>query len=508
MEETAKGRLKFSQTSCYLCSEWLDDSAVEDHLRTCRQQQTVCPNSCGTIVAYKDLQLHLNTCPKSYGDQMEGETSTSEHDSAMPAENEAEGGFSHDEAGTLGYVLGSLENELKCIKLVISEHGNYKQYVDTELTRLSKYFDISQKWTSKVYDSIVSLNKLCYQEKIQRTLELSAVQQKLLSNEIWNLDIGSRFDRIEEKLIFLNLQDGTEEAEDAGRLDTNANEINAEVESLASDEADTTTDDTSPAIMSKLEQDVGISGPEATTSETLKNAPATIASQAVVTSRLVQKVIEEFKEQYATTNVEVKDTKARLYEFEERLQALEKLVERYRRETYHTKQRSEELQQNLMLAIVRNNLASENGHVIWRIDNFAQKLKDSKELETMIKGPIFTNQPYGYMLQMEASPYGIGTWRGRNLIAGLTVMPGPYDELLEWPCRLTATLILRDQSEKREDARNLCKPIVAKVKGQRDPNQHYVYISHEQLFTNSYLNKDTIFLELIITSDACKSTTC
>ncbi|XP_035909174.1 TNF receptor-associated factor 2 isoform X1 [Anopheles stephensi] len=502
MAETAKGRLKFSQTSCYLCSAWLDDSDVEEHLRTCRQQRTVCPNSCGTIVAFKDLQLHRNTCPNGYGAQMEDEsTFSSGQDPSTSTGNESEPVLQQNEALTLGQVLTSLENELKCMKLVMAEHSNYKHYVHTELARLSKYFDVSQKWTTKVYDSIVSLNKLCYQEKIQRTLELTAVQQKLLSNEIWNLDIGNRFDRVEEALFFLNQKD-TPEAGDNDRTDATAAEPSGLQNVSPNDEDDTTTDDALTSTISKLKLDVAAQ----TASEPLQATTSNMASQAVSTSQLVQQVIEEFKVQYANTNVEVKDIKVRLFEFEERLQALEKLIERYRRETYHTKQRSEELQHNLMWANGRNNLASDNGHVIWRIDNFAQKLQDSKALESMIKGPIFTNQPYGYMLQMEASPYGIGTWRGRNLIAGLTVIPGPYDDLLEWPCRLTATLILRDQPEKREDARNVCKPIVAKVKGQRDPNQHYVYISHEILFANNYLNKDTIFLELIITSEEGKST--
>ncbi|XP_050075026.1 TNF receptor-associated factor 3 [Anopheles maculipalpis] len=497
MEDMVKGRLKFSQTSCYLCSEWLDDCDVEEHLRTCRKQKTVCPNGCGTIVVLKYLQLHQNTCPASYGVQMENEEEQAANVPATVSDTDAENELQRDEAQTVGDVLESLENELKCLKLIVSDHANDKLYVHTNLARLKQFYDVSQKWTTKVYDSIVSLNKLCYQEKIQRTLELTAVQQKLLSIEMWNLDIASRFDRAEEKMFFLIQRDTTENT-DGARSDADAS---PDVQNPSPGEADTTTEDAAPST-------VGISKGEEPASDPLEDGPAAMVSQAVSNSKLVQEMIEEFKAQYGKIKVEVKDTQAQMFEYEERIQLLEKLVERYRRETYHTKQRSDELQQNLLLANARNNLASENGRVIWRIDNFAQKLKESSELETMIKGPIFTNQPYGYMLQMEASPYGIGTWRGRNLIAGLTIVPGPYDSLLEWPCRLTATLILRDQTSKRAEAKNVCKPIVAKAKGQRDPNQHYVYISHDILFSNNYLNNDSIFLELIIASESGTSSQC
>lgn len=41
---------------------------------------------------------------------------------------------------------------------------------------------------------------------------------------------------------------------------------------------------------------------------------------------------------------------------------------------------------------------------------------------------------------------GLGKWKGRNLLAGLSVIPGEWDALLPWPCTLKADIILRKQS--------------------------------------------------------------
>lgn len=41
---------------------------------------------------------------------------------------------------------------------------------------------------------------------------------------------------------------------------------------------------------------------------------------------------------------------------------------------------------------------------------------------------------------------GLGKWKGRNLIMTMHVLKGEWDPLLEWPCNLPTTVILRDQN--------------------------------------------------------------
>uniref|UniRef100_A0A8W7NZQ4 MATH domain-containing protein n=1 Tax=Anopheles coluzzii TaxID=1518534 RepID=A0A8W7NZQ4_ANOCL len=334
---TTNGRLMFTQTSCYLCSDWLDDSDVEIHLRKCRRQQTVCPNRCGAIVAKKDLQLHSNTCPKSYGMESSNEPS---NEYVTPPNEEQVG-----EELSVEQVLQTLENDISSLQLLQTAQKEKHTDVQSELAHLKNYYDVSHRWTGKVYESIVALYKMCYQDKMQHSLDISGLREQLKGTNEWRTDIVNRIDALEKTLFFVN-QD-----------------------------------------RAAIEQDSA----------------------------------------------------------------------------------------------------------------------QSKELETMMKGPIFTNYPYGYMLQLEVSLYGIGTWRGRNMIAGLTILPGPYDELLEWPCRLSATICVRDQAANPAEAVPIYKPIVAKVKGQRDKNQHYVYVPHDQLYSRGYVKKDTLFLEVFVGEEGSDS---
>lgn len=48
---------------------------------------------------------------------------------------------------------------------------------------------------------------------------------------------------------------------------------------------------------------------------------------------------------------------------------------------------------------------------------------------------------------MDINLNGIGTWKGRNIIACITVVSGEWDPLLVWPCKLQADIILRDQPD-------------------------------------------------------------
>lgn len=49
--------------------------------------------------------------------------------------------------------------------------------------------------------------------------------------------------------------------------------------------------------------------------------------------------------------------------------------------------------------------------------------------------------------QLEVNLNGIGTWKGRNIIAGLAIVHGEWDPLLSWPCKLQADILLRDQPD-------------------------------------------------------------
>lgn len=51
--------------------------------------------------------------------------------------------------------------------------------------------------------------------------------------------------------------------------------------------------------------------------------------------------------------------------------------------------------------------------------------------------------------QLDVLLNGLGTWKGRNMLACLNVVKGEWDALLQWPCKLRADIILRNQSDDR-----------------------------------------------------------
>lgn len=91
---------------------------------------------------------------------------------------------------------------------------------------------------------------------------------------------------------------------------------------------------------------------------------------------------------------------------------------------------------------------------------------------------------------------GIGNWKGRNLIACLTVVNGEYDTLLPWPCKLEADIILRDQPENLNDSNNFYKTIFVKKKNENMETNQYIHIPHKTIESGTFLRNDAIILEV------------
>lgn len=98
-------------------------------------------------------------------------------------------------------------------------------------------------------------------------------------------------------------------------------------------------------------------------------------------------------------------------------------------------------------------------------------------------------------MQLDVSLNGIGTWKGRNIIATLTIVPGEFDPLLKWPVKIEAEIVLRDQSADLSQANDLKKLVIAKRKGEESLNSS-IHIPHKTLATCNYLRDDAIFFEV------------
>ncbi|XP_053678185.1 uncharacterized protein LOC128728583 [Anopheles nili] len=460
MDGTIRGRLKFSKTSCYLCNEWLDDKDVEEHLHHCRDERTVCPNECGAVVMRKDLHLHRNSCPEGFGESSEidgTENAVQRNSMAVPS------------AGVLE-TIGFLQKDMDLVKEVLTTQTHQRAHVQDGLTNMQKLHDLSQQWTKKVYDLLITLNKLCNQETNHRVLDVSILNQRVKYLELWNVEITKRFDTITATMPLAVQAKETDPANKTASSDEKK-VADAKKDSFKDVEANTTP-----------------GGEQEGSTKPHDLEP-------------LYEALNGLKDSHSKVIFEIKDTQARLFEHEERVQKLQQQLQKYRRENLHTKQKLDELHLNLRMERQMFGLSGDNGRVIWRIENFAERFKESQNHEALLKGPMFTDQPYGYLLQVEVSLYGIGTWRGRNLIAGLTVLPGPFDHLLKWPCMLTGKIVLRDQPLERSVVNDFSKPIVARKRGQQEAKHQYVYIPHEVLHSQNFIRDDVLFLEVQISAE-------
>uniref|UniRef100_A0AAG5DX91 TRAF-type domain-containing protein n=2 Tax=Anopheles atroparvus TaxID=41427 RepID=A0AAG5DX91_ANOAO len=482
MTEPVKAQLRFSKTSCYLCSEWLDDDEIEDHLLECSRKSVACPEGCGTVLARKNIQSHWKRCTKAFGEtEQVGKQDNGSHMEASVPDSRTSPSI-YDQVHILG-------EELQCMRLSLNEEMHQRAELMAQLQQLKRRSELADKWTAKVNAALVSFNKLVSHETNRRSVDVSGLEQRQNQLELWRLDLTTRFNSIESKSYISAESEPSYSLNEVSALQEQMDRVEHELLRLQAPEKLTSSD----------RKTLHISG-NMTEANQQENGMRSSRSEESRTKDLerIKVIVEDVVEKHANIACRLQDALRQAFECEERVLLMAKQLEKYRRETYYTKQRLDALQSNLRLEEKLSALSSSDGRVIWRIDEFDKRFQASKDNDTMLKGPIFTNQPYGYVLQLEVSLYGIGTWRGRNLIAGLTVLQGSYDTLLQWPCMLTGTIRLRDQPDVRSNAMDICKPIVAKRKGQQTDKHQFVYVPHDVLRSRNFIRNDTIFLEVIL----------
>lgn len=104
---------------------------------------------------------------------------------------------------------------------------------------------------------------------------------------------------------------------------------------------------------------------------------------------------------YSKTDYEVKQLKNVIHEIEDKSEKIDKQVENYKLQLYESNQNLIDLQEHLKMEKQLALIINMRGHMIWRIDNYAQKLSEAKDSpEIILKSPLFTNKQYGYTLRV------------------------------------------------------------------------------------------------------------
>uniref|UniRef100_A0A182W5N8 MATH domain-containing protein n=1 Tax=Anopheles minimus TaxID=112268 RepID=A0A182W5N8_9DIPT len=437
--ELTTGRVKYSQTSCYLCSEWLDDNDVEKHLRHCRQQQIECPNRCGAIVAKKDIRLHTNTCPAGYGQYGTMETGNSSVANA----------YEHELTWT--DTIHGMETGIKEIKETVAQFITKHAGMEAQLEQYSKQCAAQKNLFMGIYEILLDYTTNDSRDRRAMQRELAEMQHKLS-----RLSVNLNADDAEGAVAAPNAATTVESANGEA---TSAEERIAKLEALV-----------------KHLYAAG-NGNEKEQSNTEAKADEKKPVEDDVESSL--ELLEEVNPDPNT---------------EERITQLAQKVDRYRHEAYYTKQLLDDVRNHMKVAEYRKSLASEDGRILWRIDKFAERMEQSKENQVMVRSPIFTNKPYGYTLQLEVG----WKWYDNHMTVGLVVLPGPYDTLLHWPAQLSGNLVLHDQVQCPSMRRNLRSKITAHHKDCDKRVKSHIPIAHKSLYSGQYILNDCIFFECII----------
>lgn len=98
--------------------------------------------------------------------------------------------------------------------------------------------------------------------------------------------------------------------------------------------------------------------------------------------------------------LELRQMKNIVYETEVNCEKTKTVVDDTHKICAQTKQELADLQTHLMHEKRMKTISKYDGHLIWRIDDFAAKLKDAKENEIVLKSPIFCDRQYGYSLRV------------------------------------------------------------------------------------------------------------
>lgn len=101
--------------------------------------------------------------------------------------------------------------------------------------------------------------------------------------------------------------------------------------------------------------------------------------------------------------LELRQMKNIVYESEEKCENAKEIVLDAQKMSAQTRQELADLQAHLSAEKRFRTIENCEGHLIWRIDRYAAKLKDAKENDIVLKSPIFCNKQYGFTLRVSES---------------------------------------------------------------------------------------------------------
>lgn len=148
-----------------------------------------------------------------------------------------------------------------------------------------------------------------------------------------------------------------------------------------------------------------------------------------------------------------------------------------------------------------------NGKLIWKITDYKMKKKEAVEgrVLSIASQPFYTSR-CGYRLCARAYLNGDGSGKGTHISLYFVVMRGEFDSLLLWPFRQKVTLMLLDQSGKKNHIVEVFRADPNSSSFKRPDGEMNIasgcprFVSHAVLENtkNTYIRDDTLFLKVVV----------
>lgn len=148
-----------------------------------------------------------------------------------------------------------------------------------------------------------------------------------------------------------------------------------------------------------------------------------------------------------------------------------------------------------------------NGKLIWKITDYKMKKKEAVEgrVLSIFSQPFYTSR-CGYRLCARAYLNGDGSGKGTHVSLYFVVMRGEFDSLLPWPFKQKVTLMLLDQTGKKNHIVEVFRADPNSSSFKRPDGEMNIasgcprFVPHTVLENtkNTYVRDDTLFLKVVV----------
>ncbi|XP_014488478.1 PREDICTED: TNF receptor-associated factor 5 [Dinoponera quadriceps] len=434
--------------SCYFCNEFLEERHLSEHMAQCSSVLEECPNKCGVYVPRRHLESHRKSC-------------------------------------------GRRMSRKSCL-----EDSVWKEKVFSVLTLLRLAIDYGEKERAHLRDALSRNSHLLHSQQeslaalrsdVGMVVEKTRAGVALLNQRLDDLEIitddaqhrsSASFRQISEQLKLFELAD-----ERSRRQDDRLGELR-ELRTFVAKEGvrvgDMWQEQTQRINDLKLELEMRC-----------RDSKELTAKHDAL-SRNVDDLLEEIRKQAESTARQKSDLKGLKFQMRQNLKYMEELIAESSPGAEFPEANSCACSEERLFP------ASTNGRLIWRVDGYREKMNAAKEKNSAIHSPVFLDREYGYTLRMELFLNGKGQWKDRHIIGCLRVESGKWDPLLDWPCVLRASVVLRDQENPANDLRKSVKTVGRDDTDDPDRKSDlYMFIPHTTLSRYpGYTKSDVMFFDV------------